>query len=46
MKKPKAGLSRRQFMQASAAGIAAFTIVPRNVLGAARRRPAKRLAGP
>lgn len=45
MKKPKAGLSRRQFMQGSAAGIAAFTIVPRNVLGRGETPPSEEIGG-
>ena len=43
MKKPKAGLSRRQFLQGSAAGIAAFTIVPRHVLGRGETPPSEEL---
>lgn len=45
MKKPKAGLSRRQFVQSSAAGIAAFTIVPRNVLGRGETPPSEEIGG-
>ncbi len=45
MKKPKAGLSRRQFMQGSAAGIVAFTIVPRNVLGRGETPPSEEIGG-
>ena len=45
MKKPKAGLSRRRFMQGSAAGIAAFTIVPRNVLGMGETPPSDQIGG-
>lgn len=45
MKKPKAGLSRRQFMQGSAAGVAAFTIVPRNVLGMGETPPSEQIGG-
>ena len=43
MQKPKAGLSRRQFVQASAAGVAAFTIVPRNVLGRGETPPSEEI---
>lgn len=45
MKKPKAGLSRRRFVQGSAAGIAAFTIVPRNVLGMGETPPSDQIGG-
>lgn len=45
MKKPTAGLSRRQFVQGTAAGIAAFTIVPRNVMGRGETPPSEQIAG-
>ena len=45
MQKPKAGLSRRHFVQASAAGIAAFTILPRNVLGLGETPPSEEIGG-
>jgi len=41
MKKPKSGVTRRQFVQSSAAGIAAVTIVPRNVLGLGQTPPSE-----
>lgn len=45
MQKPKTGLSRRQFMQGSAAGIAAVTIVPRRVLGRGETPPSEEIGG-
>ncbi len=45
MKKPKAGLSRRRFVQGSVAGLAAFTIVPRNVLGRGETPPSDQIGG-
>lgn len=45
MQEPKAGLSRRQFVQASAAGVAAFTIVPRSVLGRGETPPSEQIGG-
>ncbi len=45
MKKSKDGLSRRCFIQTSAAGIAAATIVPRNVLGKGEAPPSESFGG-
>jgi hypothetical protein len=44
MKGSRQGLNRRRFLQGSAAGVAAFTIVPRNVLGRGQPHPAKNSA--
>jgi len=45
MKGSKQGLSRRRFLQGSAAGVAAFSIVPRNVLGRGQTPPSEKLGG-
>ena len=45
MKKPTTGLNRRQFVQGSAAGIAAFAIVPRSVMGRGETPPSEQIAG-
>jgi hypothetical protein len=43
MSKPKSGVTRRRFVQTSAAGIAAATIVPRAVLGQGQTPPSEQL---
>ena len=43
MTKPKSGITRRSFMQGSAAGMATFSIVPRNVLGQGQTPPSEEI---
>jgi len=45
MTRAEHGVNRRRFLQGSAAGVAAFTIVPRNVLGAGETPPSEELGG-
>lgn len=45
MKDSKQALNRRRFLQGSAVGVAAFTIVPRNVLGRGQTAPSEELGG-
>jgi len=45
MKEPKNGMTRRRFLQGSAAGAAAFSIVPRNVLGMGEAPPSEEIGG-
>jgi hypothetical protein len=45
MKKPKVQVSRRRFLQGTAAGVAAFSIVPRNVLGMGGAPPSEEFGG-
>jgi hypothetical protein len=45
MTKSKSGVTRRQFVKSSAAGVAAFTIVPRHVLGQGETPPSEELGG-
>jgi len=45
MKKPQVGVSRRRFLKSSAAGVAALSIVPRNVLGQGQTAPSDRFGG-
>ena len=45
MKKILAKTTRRDFLAASATGATAFTIVPRNVLGAPEVPPSEKLGG-
>ena len=45
MEKPKPKVSRRRFLQGTAAGVAAITIVPRNVLGRGETAPSDQLNG-
>jgi myo-inositol 2-dehydrogenase / D-chiro-inositol 1-dehydrogenase len=45
MKASRQGLSRRRFLQGTAAGVAAVTIVPRNVLGRGQIAPSEELGG-
>ena len=46
MKQGKPHISRRSFLQGSAAGMAALAIVPRNVLGQGQTPPSESSAGP
>ena len=45
MKNSKRGVTRRRFMQGTAAGVAAFSIVPRNVLGMGEAPPSEEFGG-
>lgn len=45
MKASEHGLSRRRFLQGTAAGVAAFTIVPRNVIGQGQTPPSEEFGG-
>ncbi|MGD0897945.1 MAG: Gfo/Idh/MocA family oxidoreductase [Thermoguttaceae bacterium] len=45
MKKSNSGISRRHFLQGAAAGVAAVTIVPRNVLGQGKTPPSEEFGG-
>ena len=45
MRKREPGVSRRRFLKTSAAGAAALTIVPRNVLGRGQAPPSEELGG-
>jgi hypothetical protein len=45
MKKPKAQVTRRSFLQGAAVGAAAFSIVPRNVLGQGQNPPSEEFGG-
>lgn len=45
MQRSKTDLSRRRFMHSAAAGMAAFTIVPRNVLGRGETPPNEQIGG-
>ena len=45
MKNSKRGVTRRQFVQGTAAGVAALTIVPRNVLGMGETPPSEEFGG-
>lgn len=45
MKKPKTQVTRRGFLQGAAAGVAAFSIVPRNVLGQGQTPPSGTFGG-
>lgn len=45
MKESKHGMTRRRFLQGSAAGAAAFSIVPRNVLGQGETPPSEEFGG-
>ena len=45
MKEPRRGLSRRQFLKGTAAGVAAATIVPRHVLGGPGQTPPSETLG-
>jgi myo-inositol 2-dehydrogenase/D-chiro-inositol 1-dehydrogenase len=45
MPKGKRALSRRRFLQGSAAGLAAVTVVPRSVLGQGQTPPSEQLGG-
>ena len=41
----KRGVTRRRFLKGSAAGVAAWTIVPRNVLGMGQTAPSEEFGG-
>ncbi|MBN2473743.1 MAG: Gfo/Idh/MocA family oxidoreductase [Pirellulales bacterium] len=45
MKKANRGVTRRRFLQSTAAGVAAATIVPRNVLGQGETPPSEEFGG-
>ena len=45
MRNSKHGMTRRRFLQGSAAGAAAFSIVPRNVLGQGETPPSEEFGG-
>ncbi len=45
MRNSKRGVTRRRFMQGSAAGVAAFSIVPRNVMGMGETPPSEEFGG-